>query len=355
MDDVLSKRYGFGPAFAAEWLRVWGSDLSELLGAQDGSVDQLWGDFTLSANLRGREMAVDVASVLSWGTPSLAGRRALDLGCGVGGTAVALAELGAATMGIDLDPDRVNLAAANALDRKVEVGLSTTDVLDPAARAGIGQFDVIVAEDVLEHVADAADGVAALAELLAQGGLARVTIPNGDAVPLVIADAHYLLPGLTLLDDRKQAAAYFDASFEWGEYDVGDYHSYDDYVGWFEGAGLTVAAVELVDEMPWQAIDAEFARAQQAVAAAAADVGLPSVVRGGIVLGWDAYAERVQLARSRGADFARPRVGARFWRFYVTKGKTRRRFAMRVPPRWAWRAMVKALPGVTGLVRAIRR
>ncbi len=342
-----------GPAFAAEWRRQWGSDLSDLLAAAEGTPERLWGDFALSANLRGREMALDLAGRLSRPVPTLAGRTALDVGCGVGGGAVALASLGAATTGIDVDEQRVRLATANAVDHRVAVRFSADDVLDPAARERLGEFDVVVAEDVLEHVSDAAAGIRALYELLAAGGLARVTIPNGDAIPFVAADGHYLLPGLTLLRDPAVAAAYFDASFDWGEYDVGNYHSYDEYRAWFSEAGLGVADVCPIDVV--DQFDAELEVARTAVARAADDRALPAHVREALTEGWKSYAERVAAARRLDPAEAQLRIGARFWRFYLTRGAVDRRWSLWPRRAWALRAALKQVPGLARVVGTFRR
>jgi 2-polyprenyl-3-methyl-5-hydroxy-6-metoxy-1,4-benzoquinol methylase len=355
MPDELADRFGFGPAFAEEWLRQWGRDLSAELAADPGTVEDLWSDFALTANLRGREMAIDMALRLSRFLPSLRGRRALDVGCGFGGSAVAMAELGAAVHGLDLDDGRIRLAAANARDHGVTVTFSRDDLLDSEVRQRLGRFDAIVAEDVLEHVADAKAATRALADLLAAGGLARVTIPNGDAASLVIADAHYLLPGLTLLRDRDDAAAYFESRFDWGEYDVGNYHSYDDYRGWFAEAGFTVLGVDDVEPIQPDALDAEVGAAQRAVATAAIDESLPDRVRNALLAGWRDYEQRVERARSHQGAETMLRIGTRFWRFYLSAGPVERRWSLRRPPRWARRAVLKRIPGAVKVARALRR
>jgi 2-polyprenyl-3-methyl-5-hydroxy-6-metoxy-1,4-benzoquinol methylase len=354
MTDQLANRFGFGPAFAEEWRQQWGRDLSEELAAEPDTVEDLWSDFALSANLRGREMAVDLALRLSRFLPSLFGRRALDVGCGLGGTAVAMAELGAEVHGLDLDDGRIRLARANATDHEVSVTFSTEDLLDPEVRLRLGRFDAIVAEDVLEHVVDAGAATTALADLLAVGGLARVTIPNGDAASLVIADAHFLLPGITLLRDRADAAAYFASRFDWGEYDVGNYHSYDEYRGWFEEAGFTVIGVDDVEPIDPRGLDAEIAAAQRAVAGAAADESLPQRVRTALAAGWLDYEGRIEQARSLRDAETMLRIGTRFWRFYLSSGPVSRRWAFQRPPRWARRAVMKRIPGAVRAARALR-
>ena len=354
MSSRLQRDYGLGPAFAAAWKRQWGSDLADLLVAEEGSKERLWADFTLSAYLRGRDTALDIAARLSRGIPSLDDRRALDIGCGVGGAAVALAEMGASTTAIDLNPIHTDLTQAGAADHGVELAVSAADILDAEARRPLGRFDAIVAEDVLEHVADARTAVGVIADLLTDGGLAQVTIPNGDAAQLVVADGHYLLPGLTLLRDRSEAKAYFDARLGAElEYDVGNYHSYQEYSAWFVEAGLDIADVQAIDVVGGRELTAELDKARDVVAGAAADMAGP--IGDSLVAGWAAYEERVAATQSMSQQEAAMSVGASAWRFNVTKGPIERRWSLLPRRRYPWRAALKRVPGLVPLVRAIRR
>jgi 2-polyprenyl-3-methyl-5-hydroxy-6-metoxy-1,4-benzoquinol methylase len=74
-------------------------------------------------------------------------RRVLDLGCASGALGAALKGRGAAVVGIERDPVYA-AAARERLDEVVEADLET---FEPAR---LGRFDVLVAGDVLEHLAD---------------------------------------------------------------------------------------------------------------------------------------------------------------------------------------------------------
>jgi 2-polyprenyl-3-methyl-5-hydroxy-6-metoxy-1,4-benzoquinol methylase len=78
------------------------------------------------------------------------GTTLLDLGCGTGGFARAATDRGARVTGIDLDPAAVARAAAEVPEGVFVVG----DALEPPS----GQFDVVVAMQLLMHVADPGRG-----------------------------------------------------------------------------------------------------------------------------------------------------------------------------------------------------
>ena len=103
----------------------------------------------------------------------LAGKNALDVGCGAGLLAEPLARLGAKVTGIDASPEVVAVARAHASESGLEIHYRAGDVqtLD-------GQFDLITCMEVIEHVANPASFLDALAERLAPGGLLIMSTPN---------------------------------------------------------------------------------------------------------------------------------------------------------------------------------
>jgi 2-polyprenyl-6-hydroxyphenyl methylase/3-demethylubiquinone-9 3-methyltransferase len=104
----------------------------------------------------------------------LAGRTALDVGCGAGLLAEPLARLGATVTGVDAAPE--NVAAAQ--DHAAAGGLAIDYRAGDLAALGLGTFDLVTAMEVVEHVADKAAFVAALAAALAPGGLLILSTPN---------------------------------------------------------------------------------------------------------------------------------------------------------------------------------
>jgi 2-polyprenyl-6-hydroxyphenyl methylase/3-demethylubiquinone-9 3-methyltransferase len=107
----------------------------------------------------------------------LAGRRALDVGCGAGLLAEPLARLGAEVTGVDAAAENIAVAGEHA----VGAGLSIDYRAGELATLGLGGFDLVTAMEVLEHVADKAAFVAELAGHLGPGGLLVLSTPNRTA------------------------------------------------------------------------------------------------------------------------------------------------------------------------------
>jgi 2-polyprenyl-6-hydroxyphenyl methylase/3-demethylubiquinone-9 3-methyltransferase len=109
----------------------------------------------------------------------LAGLTALDIGCGAGLMTEPLARMGAAATGIDAAPENIAAAAAHARAGGLEIAYQATSVEALAATGA--RFDIITCLEVVEHVADRDSFFAALAALLAPGGIAILSTPNRTA------------------------------------------------------------------------------------------------------------------------------------------------------------------------------
>lgn len=107
----------------------------------------------------------------------LAGKTALDVGCGAGLLCEPLARLGAQVTGVDAAPENIAVAAAHALGQRLAIDYQAGEL---AALAG--QFDLVTAMEVIEHVSDPAGFVTALAAHLAPGGLMILSTPNRTGV-----------------------------------------------------------------------------------------------------------------------------------------------------------------------------
>jgi len=103
----------------------------------------------------------------------LAGRRAADVGCGAGLLAEPLARLGAEVTGIDAAPENIAAARDHALRQGLEI-----DYRFGGAEALDGRYDLVASMEVIEHVADPAAFVGALAAAVAEGGLLILSTPN---------------------------------------------------------------------------------------------------------------------------------------------------------------------------------
>jgi len=107
------------------------------------------------------------------GFTPLAGRTALDVGCGAGLLCEPLARLGASVTGIDAAPENIAAAEIHAAQSGLAIDYRAGGVegLD-------GQFELVTSLEVIEHVSDPAGFVRGLARVLADNGLLILSTPN---------------------------------------------------------------------------------------------------------------------------------------------------------------------------------
>jgi 2-polyprenyl-6-hydroxyphenyl methylase / 3-demethylubiquinone-9 3-methyltransferase len=124
----------------------------------------------------------------------LAGARVLDVGCGGGLLAEALARAGAAVTAIDLAPGMIEVARLHAADSGLSIDYQVA-AAEELARADTPPFDVLTCMELLEHVPDPAAMLATMARLLRPGGAAFVSTLNRNlkSFLLAIVGAEYLL------------------------------------------------------------------------------------------------------------------------------------------------------------------
>jgi 2-polyprenyl-6-hydroxyphenyl methylase / 3-demethylubiquinone-9 3-methyltransferase len=124
---------------------------------------------------------------------SLAGLRMLDIGCGAGILSEPLARLGATLVGIDPSESNIAVARHHAAQSglAIDYRATTAEVLAAAGE----RFDVVLAMEVVEHVADADLFIELAAELVKPGGLLFVATLNRTlkSFALAIVGAEYIL------------------------------------------------------------------------------------------------------------------------------------------------------------------
>ncbi len=104
----------------------------------------------------------------------LGGKRALDVGCGAGLLAEPLARLGASVTGLDAAPENIAVAVAHAQGQGLAIDYRAT----PVEQVSDTGYDLVTSMEVIEHVADPAAFVRALAAKLAPDGLMILSTPN---------------------------------------------------------------------------------------------------------------------------------------------------------------------------------
>jgi 2-polyprenyl-6-hydroxyphenyl methylase / 3-demethylubiquinone-9 3-methyltransferase len=99
----------------------------------------------------------------------LSGKRVIDIGCGGGILAEAMAKKGAEVTGIDLSDKALKIADLHGLESGIKVRYEKISAEDMALREA-GQFDVVTCMEMLEHVPDPLSVVRACAGLAKPGG-----------------------------------------------------------------------------------------------------------------------------------------------------------------------------------------
>ncbi|HEX4926485.1 MAG TPA: bifunctional 2-polyprenyl-6-hydroxyphenol methylase/3-demethylubiquinol 3-O-methyltransferase UbiG [Burkholderiales bacterium] len=125
---------------------------------------------------------------------ALAGKDVLDVGCGGGILAEAMAARGARVTGIDLSEKSLRVAELHRLESRAAVSYERAMAEDFAARHPAA-FDVVTCMELLEHVPQPASVVAACARLARPGGQVFFSTINRNpkAYLFAVIGAEYLL------------------------------------------------------------------------------------------------------------------------------------------------------------------
>jgi len=123
----------------------------------------------------------------------LEGLRILDIGCGAGILCEPLTRLGASAVGAD--PAGANIAAARVHAQQAALPIDYRATTAEALAEAGERFDVVLAMEVVEHVADLGAFVRCCADMVAPGGLMLTATINRTlkSFALAIVGAEYIL------------------------------------------------------------------------------------------------------------------------------------------------------------------
>jgi 2-polyprenyl-6-hydroxyphenyl methylase/3-demethylubiquinone-9 3-methyltransferase len=125
----------------------------------------------------------------------LTGKQVVDVGCGGGILADAMARKGAQVLGIDLATKSLKVAQLHALEAGT-TGVNYREVsAEDLAQEKPQQFDVVTCMEMLEHVPDPASVVKACADLVKPGGWVFFSTLNRNPKSFLFAivGAEYIL------------------------------------------------------------------------------------------------------------------------------------------------------------------
>ena len=123
----------------------------------------------------------------------LAGKTALDVGCGAGLLAEPLARLGAKVTAIDPAAELIEAAREHAAGQGLDIDYRVSAIENLK-----GAFDLITSMEVIEHTADPEQFLNDLAKRLAPNGLLMLSTPNATAwsklITITLAEGFGAIP-----------------------------------------------------------------------------------------------------------------------------------------------------------------
>jgi ubiquinone/menaquinone biosynthesis C-methylase UbiE len=184
----------------------------------DDSNFDTWKNLYVSEYARGYYVVATIRKYLP--AFEIQGADVLDVGCGDAGVPIAFAEAGARAAGIEPHEPSVQRGRVRVSEHGVAVDL----------RQGVAEelpypdasFDLVVLDNVLEHVRDQRRTLEEIRRVLRPDGLLYLVTPKPLSLYSLWNDPHYDLAGLVLLPRRLQIW-YFEKVRRGGEgsYDVG--------------------------------------------------------------------------------------------------------------------------------------
>src|SRR6188768_719048 len=239
--DAFMQHFGIGPRFLAalELASDFRSNVEK--AASPEQLAEVFGTrwkqlgYTLTTNHRGSKLVQRIDRALLGALPRAG--KALDIGCGYGGTLIGFHEHGLMPTGIDMDPRLTRISESNVADTRCHAVIKTVDAfrhLESGER-----YDLIVLNDVIEHLPDPGRAIALAATALHSGGVLAIYAPNGKHPAYATKDPHNGVFGASALP-RSLAMPLVKAALRATDYGLGEYPALDWLSAHFEQHQLAV-------------------------------------------------------------------------------------------------------------------
>ena len=140
-----------------------------------------------------RDQVLEASTLRQAENPPFSGLKLLDVGCGAGILSEPMARLGANVTGIDVAKSNIEVAIKHACGMGLDIDYRCQS-LEEVANSD-GQYDIVLAMEVLEHVADRATFVRLASLCVAPGGSLFFSTLNRTlkSFAMAIAGAEYIL------------------------------------------------------------------------------------------------------------------------------------------------------------------
>jgi 2-polyprenyl-3-methyl-5-hydroxy-6-metoxy-1,4-benzoquinol methylase len=170
--------------------------LEETLPSPAHKNYKAWKQYALTAITRGLILRKIISKFVN-----VESARVLDVGCGDGGISIAFCKQGKTEMyGIDINPMGVYKSKVRAKEEEATINFLIADGLNLPFK--LGAFDVVICNDVMEHVPKPRQLAKEVYRSLKNGGFLYLSVPNGISPDSIIHDAHYGLFVVSLMPHR---------------------------------------------------------------------------------------------------------------------------------------------------------
>lgn len=285
--------------------------LNDYYGPDPAPTERKHLDFALSSRERGRHL---LDRVIARTGIDVGGKRILDVGSAYAGFVIEAAARGAEAWGVEISPRLAEYGAANARGEPGEIHLVRADACSRAALDALPRnFDLVLVNDVFEHVYDTAPLLRQLHTLLRRGAPFVFSIPNGNALRSVEREGHNGIPGISLLAPNWWH--YFTRSF------TAFYRPWSHYTGLFRAFGFRrIDAWRRAPLRPDQ-VRAEIAQGLERARAKVATLPLDSRTEPTVTAAMAQYeADLADDLAHRDAEYLQWRYLTTFWEGCAYKG-----------------------------------